>query len=156
MPKKRRKLDVLCLNSKCRSFNKKGLKNIVRNGKRANGTQNYLCRDCGVAFVRTKGTLFYNKKLKKKDVIELAKHITETNSLRGIARQTNHNKNTVCDYVESIAKHCEEVNTILIKDVKLGVNEIDEFWSYVKKNKKKLPRNFSVTLSKAMRTLTFA
>ena len=156
MPKKRRKLDVVCQNSKCRGFNKKGEKNIVRNGKRANGTQNYLCRDCGVAFVRTKGTLFYNKKLKKKDVIELAKHITETNSLRGIARQTNHNKNTVCSYVGLIAKHCEEVNNILIKDVKLGVHEIDEFWSYVKKNKKKLPRNFSVTLSRAMRTLTSA
>lgn len=156
MPKKRRKLDVICQNSECRCFNKKEERNIVRNGKRENGTQNYLCRECGVAFVRTKGTLFYNKKLKKKDVIELAKHINETNSLRGIARQTNHNKNTVCDYVSIVAKHCEEVNNILIKDVKLGVHEIDEFWSYVKKNKKKLPRNFSVTLSRAMRTLTSA
>ena len=89
-------------------------------------------------------------------MIELAKHITETNSLRGIARQTNHNKNTVCDYVGLVAKHCEEVNNILIKDVKLGVHEIDKFWCYVKKNKKKLPRNFFVILNKEMRTLTSA
>ena len=156
MPKKRRKLDVVCQNSKCRCFNKKGEKNIVRNGKRSNGTQNYLCRECGQAFVRTKGTLFYHKKFNKKEVIELAKHITETNSLRGIGRVTKHNKNTVCSYVGLIAKHCEEVNDILLHDVKLGVYEIDEFWSFVKKNKKILPKNFSQTLKKAMHTLTSA
>ena len=152
MPKKRRKLDVVCLNSKCRCFNKKGMKNIVRNGKRANGSQNYVCRDCGTAFVRTKGTIFYNKKLKKKDIINIATHIVETNSLRGIARETKHNKNTICNYVSLIAKHCEQFNDILIKDLKLGVHEIDEFWSFVKKNKKILPRNFSQTLKKAMHT----
>ena len=154
MPKKRRKLDVVCLNSKCRCFNKKGMKNIVRNGKRANGTQNYVCRDCGTAFVRTKGTIFYNKKLKKKDIINIATHIVETNSLRGIARETKHNKNTICAYVNLIAQHCEQFNDMLIHDLKLGTHEIDEFWSYVKKNKRKWNSNTLKTLNRAMRTLS--
>ena len=51
MPKKRRKLDVVCLNSKCSCFNKKGLKNVVRNGKKANGVQNYKCTECGGAWL---------------------------------------------------------------------------------------------------------
>jgi len=55
-----------------------------------------------------------------------------------------------------MANHCEKANDFLLHDVKLGINEIDEFWSFVKKNKKMLPRNFSQTLSKAMRTLTSA
>src|SRR3989339_76255 len=97
MPKKRRKLDVFCQNSECRCYNKKGLKNIVRNGKRQNGTQYYRCTDCGVSFVRTKGTIFYHKKLNKSDVVEISRHIVETNSFRGIARQTKHNKNTIVD-----------------------------------------------------------
>jgi transposase-like protein len=156
MPKKRRKLDVFCQNKNCRCYNKKGLKNIVRNGKKKNGTQNYKCTECGVSFVRTKGTMLYHKKLKKKDLVEIAKHSVETNSLRGIARQTNHNKNTICAYVSLIANHCEQVNDLLIKDVKLGVNEVDEMWSFVKKNKKMLPRNFSQTVKKAMRTHTSA
>ena len=154
MPKKRRKLDVSCQNENCLTFGILGLRNIVRNGKRANGTQNYVCRECGVAFVRTKGTIFYQKQLRKKDLIEITKHLLETMSLRGVSRVTNFNKNTVCSYVGLIAKHCEKVNDILIKDVNLGVHEIDEFWSYVKKNKKKLPANFSQTLKKAMHTLT--
>ena len=154
MSKKRRKLDVFCQNSDCRCYNKQDLKNIVRNGKRQNGTQYYRCTECGVSFVRTKGTIFYHKKLKKKDVAEICRHFVETNSFRGIARQTKHNKNTICSYVGIIAQHCEQVNDILIHDVKLGINEIDEFWSFVKKNKKMLPKNFSRTLSRAMHTLT--
>jgi len=98
--------------------------------------------------------LFYHKKLKKEEVIEVCRHLVETNSFRGVARQTKHNKNTICSYVGLIAQHCEQANEILIHDVKLGVHEIDEFWSYVKKNKKMLPSNFSRTLSKAMRTAT--
>ncbi len=156
MPKKRRKLDVFCQNPKCKCFNKKGLKNIIRFGKKQNGTQNYKCTECSTQFVRTKGTIFYHKKLKKKEVAEVCRHLVETNSFRGVARQTKHNKNTICSYVDIIANHCEQVNDLLIHDVRLGINEIDEFWSFVKKNKKMLPNNFSRTLKRAMRTATSA
>ena len=154
MPRKRRKLDVFCQNPKCKCYDKKGLKNIVRNGKRANGAQNYICKECSVAFVRTKGTIFYHKKLRKKDLAEMCRHFVETNSFRGVARQTLHNKNTICAYVDIIARHCEQVNDILLNDIKLGTHEIDEMWNFVKKNKKMLPKDFSQTLSRAMRTLT--
>ena len=154
MPKKRRKLDVFCQNTDCRCYNKKGLKNIIRNGKRQNGTQYYKCTECGVSFVRTKGTMFYHKKLNKKDVAEISRHIVETNSFRGIARETKHNKNTICSYVGLIAQHCEQFNDVLTHDLKLGTHEIDEFWSFVKKNKKKLPKHTLETMSKVMRTLT--
>lgn len=154
MPKKRRKLDVHCQNQECKCYNKKGLRNIVRNGKRANGTQNYLCSECGVAFVRTKGTMFYNKRLSKKEVITICEHIVETMSFRGIGRVTKHSKDTINSYVDLIAKHCEKINEFLIKDIKLGTHEVDEFWSYVKKNKKKLSPSTLATMSKAMLTAT--
>lgn len=153
MPKNRRKLDVCCQNPKCRNFNKKGLKNVIRFGKKQNGTQNYKCTECNVQFVRTKGTLFYHKKLNKAEVVDLCRHLVETNSFRGIARQTKHNKNTVCSYAYLIANHCEQVNDILLKDVKLGVHEVDEMWNFVKKNKKKLPKHFSRTSNKATHIL---
>ena len=154
MPKKRRKLDVFCQNPKCRCYNKKGLRNIVRNGKRGNGTQNYLCRECGKAFVRTKGTMFYNKRLKKEDVVNICRHLVETNSFRGVGRQTKFNKNTICSYVDLIAKHCEKVNDMLIKDVKLGTHETDEMWNFVKKNKKKLNVKTLKTLNQVTHTVT--
>lgn len=154
MPKKRRVLDVFCQNVKCRCFNKTGLKNIVRNGKKANGTQNYKCTECGVSFVRTKGTMFYHKRLSKKDVTDICRHVVETNSLRGVARELQFNKNTVCSYVGLIAQHCEQVNDILLNDIKLGVHEVDEIWTFVKKNKKGLSPAVLRTLNKVMRTHT--
>ena len=144
MPKKRRKFDVVCLNKDCNCYGEKGLQNIVRNGKKDNGVQNYLCRNCNQQFVRTKGTIFYHKKLKKKDIENICRHIVETNSFRGIGRQTKHSKDTICSYVELIAEHCEKINELLIRDLKLGTHEIDEFWSYVKKKTKKRGRTNQV------------
>src|SRR3989338_7435920 len=125
MPKKRRKLDVVCQNQKCKCYNKISLKNIVRNGKKQNRTQNYKCMECNQQFVRTKGTIFYHKKLKRNDVANICRHIVETNSLRCVARETQHNKNTICSYVGLIAKHCEQFNNFLLHDLKLGTHEID-------------------------------
>lgn len=154
MPKKRRKLDVVCLNQNCKCYNKKDLKNIVKNGYKQNGTPNYKCIVCNKQFVRTKGTIFYHKKLNKNDVANICRHIVETNSLRGVARETQHNKNTICSYVGLIAKHCEPFNNFLLQDVKLGTYEIDEFWTFVKKNKKKLSKNTLETMKKVMHTAT--
>lgn len=154
MPRKRRKLDVFCQNPECKYYNQKGMRNIVRNGKRANGTQYYKCTECGVSFVRTKGTIFYNKRLKKKDVVDICRHLAEANSFRGIARQTQHNKNTICSYVNLIAEHCEKVNDLLLNDVKLGVHEVDEMWNFVKKNKRKLKHATLEIMTKATHTRT--
>ena len=109
---------MVCPNKDCRCYKKKDLRSIVRNGKKQNGTQNYKCAECGMQFVRTKGTIFYHKRLKKEEVVNICRHLVETNSFRGVARETKHNKNTICAYVDLIARHCEEVNTMLLRDVK--------------------------------------
>lgn len=154
MPRKPRKLDVACPNKNCRAYNKVGLLNIIRHGTRPNGTQNYRCTECGRQFVRTYGTPFYRKKLPKKEIIKISKQFVEKSSFRGVARSTGHHLDTIRNLASDVAKHCEAVTDFLLHDVKLGTHEIDEFWNFVKKNKKILPRNFSRTLSKVMRTLT--
>ena len=152
--RKARKLDVACPNKQCRAYNKIGLLNIIRHGIRPNGTQNYRCTECGRQFVRTYGTPFYRKKLPKKEIIKISKQFVEKTSFRGVARATGHHLDTIRSLASDVAEHCEAVTDFLLHDVKLGTHEIDEFWNFVKKNKKMLPRNFSQTLSKAMRTLT--
>ena len=154
MSRKARKLDVACPNTDCRAFNKVGLLNMVRNGKRPNGTQNYRCTECNRQVVRTYGTPFYRRKLPKKEIINMTKMFVEKTSFRGIARTTGHHLDTVRSFASSAAEHCAAITDFLLHDVKLGVLEIDEFWSFVKKNKKMLPKHFSRTLNKVMRTLT--
>ena len=152
--RKARKLDVSCPNKQCRAYNKIGLKNIIRFGSQPNGTQRYRCTDCKRTFARTINTPFFRKHLSKKEIISISKQFVEKSSFRGVARSTGHHLDTIRSLASDVAEHCESVTEFLLHDVKLGTHEIDEFWNFVKKNKKKLPTNFSQTLSRAMHTLT--
>ena len=136
MPKKRRKLDVVCSNKKCGCCNKKGLKNIVRNGKKQNGTQNYKCTECNKQFVRTKGTPLYYSKLPKKEVKNICSHFVEKNSFRGVARATKHSLNAVYRVADKVGKHCEKIDEEFLVDLDLNMVEADEILSFIKKRRK--------------------
>jgi transposase-like protein len=149
MARKPRKLDVYCPNKDCRAYKKKGLKNIIRYGKKLNGTQNYKCTECGKQFVRTIFSPFYRKHIQRKEARLICKILAEKNGIRATARITEHHKNTIASFVESIALHCKEVNEILTKDLKLSDIEVDEFWTFVKKSKRKWSPAALRTMGKA-------
>ena len=136
IPKKRRKLDVLCPNPSCKYHNKLGLKNIIRYGKQRNGTQKYKCTTCSRSFTRTNNTPFYKKHLKKKEIIRICKMLAEKTPFRGIARQTGHHLDTIRAIADAVAKYCKKFNEYFIKELKLTPIEVDEMWSFVKKKKK--------------------
>jgi transposase-like protein len=152
--RKARKLDVACPNKDCIAYNKVGLRNIVRNGKQPNGTQKYKCTDCGRNFVRTINTPFFHKHLKKKEIIRICKLLVERISFRGIARATDHHLDTIRSVADVVAKHCKKFNDYFIQELKLTPIEVDEMWSFVKKNKKVAKRSFSKTTKRAMLTPT--
>jgi transposase-like protein len=152
--RKPRKLDIACPNRECKAYNRVGLLNIVRNGKQPNGTQKYKCTECARNVVRTINTPFFHKHLSKREIITISKLFVEKSSFRGVARATGHHLDTIRRLAGDVAEHCYEVTEFLLNDVKLGTHEVDEFWNFVKKNKKMLPSNFSQTLKKAMHTLT--
>jgi len=148
--RKARKLDIACPNKNCRAYNKIGLRNIVRNGRQPNDTQKYKCTDCGRNLVRTINTPFFHKHLKKKEIIRICKLLAEKISFRGIARATDHHLDTVRAVADVVAKHCKKFNEYFIKDLSLTPIEVDEMWSFVKKNKKNVKRGFSKTMKKGM------
>src|SRR3989339_509365 len=152
--RKARKLDVSCPNQQCRDYNKIGLKNIIRFGSQPNGTQRYRCTDCKRTFARTINTPFFHKHLSKKEIINISKQFVEKSSFRGVARATGHHLDTIRNLASDVAMHCEAVTDFLLQDVKLGIYEIDEFWSFVKKNKKGLRKQELETITKVMHTLT--
>ena len=49
-------------------------------------------------------------------------------------------RDTVSAVVEDLARHARAVTDFLIKDVGLTEVLVDEMWSFVKKNKRKLTR----------------
>ncbi|MBS3175992.1 IS1 family transposase [Candidatus Woesearchaeota archaeon] len=134
--RKARKLDVVCPNKKCMTYNKIGLKNIIRFGKQANGTQRYRCVDCKRTFARTINTPFFHKHLKKKEIITICKHLAEKNGFRAIARITDHHLDTIRAVADVVAQHCKKFNEYFITELKLTPIEVDEMWAFVKKKKK--------------------
>ena len=134
--RKSRKLDVSCPNKECKTFNKVGLKNIVRNGFQPNGTQKYKCTECSRNLVRTINTPFFHKHLSKKEIIHICKLLSEKTSFRAIARITNHHLDTIRSIASAIAEHCKKFNEYFVTELTLTPIEVDEMWSFVKKKKK--------------------
>ena len=134
--RKARKLDVACPNKECRTFNKIGLKNIIRKGQQRNGTQRYQCTECKRTFARTINTPFFHKHLTKKEIIHICKLLSEKNSFRAIARITSHHLDTIRSIASAIAEHCKKFNEYFVTELNLTPIEVDEMWSFVKKKKK--------------------
>ena len=126
---------ITCPNPDCRLHKKEG-KNIIKKGVQKNGTQRYQCTCCKKTFSETKDTPFFRKHLKKEEIIRICKLFSERNSFRGIARATDHHLDTIRGLATTIAKYCKDFNNYFIKDLGLDPIEVDEMWSFVKKNKK--------------------
>ena len=135
MSRKARKLDVACPNPDCRCYKQIGLKNVILKGKQKNGTRRYQCTECKRTFARTINTPFFHKHLKKKEIINICKMLSEKTSFRAIARITEHHRDTICSIADAIAKHCKKFNEYFINELKLTPIEVDEMWSFVKKKK---------------------
>ena len=57
--------------------------------------------------------------------------------IRATARITEYHKNTIASFIETIGLHCKDINEILTKDLDLSDIEVDEFWTFIKKSKRK-------------------
>ncbi len=150
MVRPRGEIKVICQNEKCKYYLKEEGKDIIKRGKYNTGHQRYYCNHCKTFFMETKGTPLYHKHLSKSEIINICKHLVEKNGIRSIERITGHHRDTIGDLIEDLALHAEFVNSILLQDIKLGQFEVDEMWTFVKKNKRTLSQEALIQISKVM------
>lgn len=154
MSRPRGKIDVVCQNPECTYYLKEEEKDIVKRGTYKTGHQRYFCKHCSTFFMETKGGPLYRKHLNKEQVINICKHLVERNGIRSIERITGHHRDTIGRLLEDLAIHAFSVNDTLLNEIELDPFEMDEFWSFVKKNKRKLSMEAEHNLSKVMHGLT--
>ncbi len=77
---------------------------------------------------------------------------TEKLSFRAVARTSHHKLDTIRNLAENMANHARQTNEFFLNDLNLNQIEVDEIWSFVKKNKKELPKNFARSVATGMRT----
>jgi len=150
MARPKSKNKAICQNKKCTFFHKEKGKNITKQGKNYADHNKFLCKHCNSYFVETKGTPLYRRRLSERKIKELCKELVEKKGIRAVQRTTRINKNTICSYLSAFAEHAKEVSKYLTKNLELSTYEVDEFWTFVKKNKK----NLSKTVRKNLEQVT--
>jgi transposase-like protein len=154
MARPRSKIEITCQNPKCRYFLKEEGKDILKRGKNRAGHQQYFCNHCQKWFVETANTPLYHKHLSKSEIIQICKHLVEKNGIRSIERITGHHRDTISRLLEDVACHAEMMNDFLLHEVKLGQFEVDEMWSFIKKNRRKLSQEARKQITRVTRGYT--
>ena len=133
-------LDITCPNPKCKQYGKKGLGNVVSNGTyrtRSTGKARlFLCRTCGKAFSSRSGTAFFDLRSPRKKVLMGLRLLAEGLGLRGTSRVLEIKLDTIRRWLATAALHCEQVSNMLVRDLNLSQVQVDELWTFVKKNTK--------------------
>jgi len=151
MARPRGLIEVVCQNPDCNYFQEEEGKDIIKRGPDAKtGHQRYYCYHCRKFFMETKGTPLFNKKLTESEIINICKHFVEKNGIRSIERITGHHRDTIGNLLKDIAEQAKQMNEFLIQNVGLSTIECDEFWTFVKKNKRKLSIQAQNQISLAM------
>jgi len=151
MARPRSEVTITCQNPGCKYYLKENGKDILKRGKNKAGHQQFFCNHCMKWFVETSNTPLFHKHLSKTEIIGIIKHLVEKNGIRSVERITGHHRDTIGRLLEDVAEHAERLNDFLIIDVELTPVECDEFWTFVKKNKRKLSPKAQIGLKKVMR-----
>jgi transposase-like protein len=133
-------LNITCANPKCKQFGKKGFGNVISNGTyrtRSTGKARlFLCRTCGKAFSSRSGTAFFDLRSPRKKVLMGLRLLAEGLGLRGTSRVLEIKLDTIRRWLATAALHCEQVSDMLVRDLNLSQVQVDELWTFVKKNTK--------------------
>lgn len=138
MVRPRTKNKVICQNNFCTFFQQEKGKDIIKRGTNSAGHKQYYCLHCKTYFVETKGTPLFNRRLSERKIRQLCKELVEKKGIRAIERTTGIHRDTIGSYLSALAEHAVSMSKYLTKDLGLSTYEVDEFWSFVKKNKKNL------------------
>lgn len=138
MARPRSKNKAVCQNKECNYFRKENGKEITKQGKNYAHHQRFLCKRCDVAFVETKGTPLYQKKLSERKIKAICKELVEKRGIRAVERAQHVHRDTVSKLLHDVALHAKEMTHHLVHDIGLTTYEVDEILTFIKKNLKNL------------------
>ncbi len=154
MSRPKSNIKITCQNPKCKQYHKEKNKNLIKRGKNRAGHQLYRCLYCGYTFSETIITPLYRKHLSEQEITRITKLLVEKNGIRSIERITGHHRDTIGNLLEDMAEHADQVNNTLLVNLGLSQYEMDELWTTVKKNRKKLSITAQLQLRKVASTFT--
>jgi len=133
-----------CANQRCPDFGKVDAGNIHVFSYVENRC---YCTTCLHTFSADKGTLFETLRSTHSVVIDAVALLNERNSLRAIERLKQHSPNRLLHWLDLAGQHAAAVSAYFIQDLHLTQVQIDELWTFVKKNKNTFARMIRLMLA---------
>ena len=137
--------NFFCPNKKCPKYGIRGEENIrVRGTYGNNNTRLLYCLHCKKRFSENRGTLFFNSRLPKDQVVSILEHVAEGNGMRKTGRLTKVGHLTVSRYTKLAGEHAAQLHDELVAfSPKDGRDTVRREMGLRKKNTKKLQRKQS-------------
>lgn len=129
--------DIACPNARCKFFGKRGAGTVVSNGTYFVGgarVRKFICRHCGQVFNSRARTPFRWLHTPRRKVLLALRLLVKGLSLRGTAEVLEVKLDTVRRWLRRAAQHADAVSRTLVTELKLSQVQVDELWTFVKKN----------------------
>jgi len=93
----------------------------------------FKCKVCGRTFTRKTKTFFDQKKHSPATIVEVLLLLAEGMSVRGLARVKGLKPETIIRWRREAAQHLEELEHFMVHELELKQVQIDEVWTFLKK-----------------------
>jgi transposase-like protein len=100
------------------------------------GEGRYYCTTCTHTFSADKGTFFDTLRTERSVLIDAVAMLGERNSLRAISRIKHCKPHTLLHWLDLAGQHAAAVSTHFIRGLHVTQAQIDELWTFVKKNRR--------------------
>ena len=111
---------------------------LVKNGNSCGEPQAH-CNACGGSVALSYGTAYYRLKADRALFEMAVRALAEGNALRATARIVQVDKDTVCAWLDRVARHCRLVMLSLWHNLHVQECQLDELWSFVHTKEAHLP-----------------
>jgi transposase-like protein len=153
MARPRKNHKVVCQNNNCEFYRIQNGKDIISKGKNKAGHKQYKCLHCNTYFTETKGTPLFNLKTPEKKIKIICKEFMEGAGIRSIERKVHVHRDTICNLLDNLGRHAQEMTDYLVHDLSLSTYEVDELFTTIKKKRKGLNQKEINSLMKVRKSL---
>jgi len=123
---------LACVNEACATYGQAGQSNLLVRKVYGKDRIRYLrCRCCGEEFSERKGTALWNTKIPEERAIAVSRQLAEGTSLKGTARVTGTNRDTVRRLTRKFGAHAARFHDQQAQQLDIEVLEMDERHGYV-------------------------
>jgi transposase-like protein len=121
-----------CDNLSCPDFGQVNASNIK---VYSHAERRYYCTTCEQTFSFERGTFFETLRTERPILLDTIAMLVERNSLRAISRVKDVRPNSVLHWLDLAGQHAAALSQQLIHDLHIKQAQIDELWTFVKKNR---------------------